>query len=493
MNKKLKGIIIAAASVVLLVGILLMLIYIPDCGSAAASGNASSGDAAVEDDGYTHNSDDSLLIDKSSDELSHLVLKNQLGTYTMRRSGQTGRLTIDELPDVPINDDFAEFVWYGALIVGWNYVILDDDGTTPDDLSAYGLSSPQAVCTAYYFDGSVITLNIGSKVPTTEALYYFMIPGHEGVYVTSIDESFLQGDSYWISDDVFGVDSMLTIEDMDIDNIVISGRDFPETATVTKVTTDDVSYPFYGYDYIIKTSKTFSCEDYTMSLLCDELAYLTADEAEVYSPDQSELAQYGLASPCAVIRFSRNGVEHIIRIGNKTSDRFYFSIDGINVIYSLSPDSYPTLYSLTAQSLLSGELHVRQFNAVSGITVSYQGKTYRFTVTRTPMPTDPELFEYYAFLDGKEIELNTFKSVLQSFNNADIAQVGGATAQGGAYLTVTLSYHPSFGKADEVFVYYPSEYRRYLCFCNGAETACATSVWMDKFIETVEGAAQNNV
>lgn len=483
MNKKIKGIIIASAALLLLIALLLLLLYVPDCG-AAASGNAASADALLPEDEHLHNSDNDLLIDRSSDELSYLVLRNQLGTYTMRRNPQTGLLTIDELSDVPINDSFAEFIWYGVLTVGWNYIICDDDGTMPDNLSDYGLDNPQVSCTAYYYDGSVITINIGAKVPTSESLYYFTLSGHEGVYVTAIDESFLQGSSYWISDDIFDLDSNESIETVVIDNITISGRDFPETVTVTKLSTEDVSHPFYGYDYILSTSNTFSCDDYTMSALCDELYYLTADEAEVYRPDANQLAQYGLFDPAAVIRFSRNGVEHIIRIGNKTSDAFYFSVDGINVIYSLLPDSYPALYSLTTQSLLSGELHVRQFNAISAITISYSGSVYRYTITRTPMQTSSDLFEYFSYLNGELIELGSFKSVLQAFNNAEIAQIGGVIPQTAPYLTVTISYHSDFGRADEVFSYYETDYRRYLCVCNGEAKATVTSAWMDNMISS---------
>ncbi|MBP3414514.1 MAG: DUF4340 domain-containing protein [Clostridia bacterium] len=487
MTKKLKYIIIAGVAVLVLTGLLLLLIFLPTGESGQES---ATGDAAYTDHAEDHidNEDNSLLIDRQSDELSHLVLTNSHGTFTMRRSASTGQIVIDQLADVPINDEFAEFVWYGSLTMGWNYKV--GDGTTPSDLSAYGLDSPRAVCKAYYNDGTTTGFSVGAQVPASESgLYYMLVDGFEGVYVIYIDESFFQGSSYWISDDVFSVGSMNSSDAVDIGKITITGKSFSQAVVLSPVTTQDVSHPFYGYDYTVSCgNKTFSADDYNMSLLSDELSYLTASEAEVYKPTAQQLSEYGIADPWAVVRFERSGREYIIRCGNKTADAMYFKLDGIDVIYSISAASYPMLTSLSADVLRSGELHVRQFKAVSGIKVACAQGTWSFSMQRKAMETDPSLYEYFAYKDGAQIELNLFKEVLGQFNNADIASLDESADRTAPYLTVTISYYPEFGRAAETFQYYTTEYRRYLCVKDGQPMACVTSLWMDKLIQTAQAA-----
>ena len=104
------------------------------------------------------------------------------------------------------------------------------------------------------------------------------------------------------------------------------------------------------------------------------------------------------------------------------------------------------------------------------------------------METDPSLYEYFAYKDGAQIELNLFKEVLGQFNNADIASLDESADRTAPYLTVTISYYPEFGRAAETFQYYTTEYRRYLCVKDGQPMACVTSLWMDKLIQTAQAA-----
>lgn len=478
MKKKLWSIAGAAAGALALVILLVALLSVPEEEAPAdlcdqGSCTVSSGDFTIEEN------DSALIIDRSADELTQMVIRNGTGTYTVTRNSATGLLEIAELRGLPINEDFLELVWRHSVTLGYSYVIRGQDGETPADVTQYGLAAPSVRVECSYADSTTTAFSVGNKEPGGESTYYITVDGYPGVFITDMDVGFFQGVPYWLSDDVY---KDTAIEEVKIGQMHITGASFPQEVTVLPWDTADSSDPFYSYDYVMSAPFAWGCDNYTMSLLTYEIGYMNAQEAVAAYPDASVLASYGLSSPRCVLRYVRNGVQYTLYCSDVVGDSFYVRLDGTPVIYRLDTDSYTVLSKLTMETLMSREVHVRSFEAVSGITVSGPGVSYAFSVTRSPMASDPTLYEYFASCGGAPLTLNYYKNFLEVFNSAPFAGLDAQVIDSAPYMTVTVSYYPEYGRPDEVITYQPAQMRRYRCTVNGQSVGSVTSLWVEKLL-----------
>ena len=225
-----------------------------------------------------------------------------------------------------------------------------------------------------------------------------------------------------------------------------------------------------------------------MTLLVDELSWLSAYEAEVVSPTAEDITQYGLDKPYLTVSVTRNGESHRAVLARYDYDCIYALVDEIPVIYRIDAESYPTLAALSMQTLRSTNVHTRYFDAIESFTVETAGESYTFSVERTPLKDELELYEYSAFCGDTELRLSSYKALLEIFNGAAAFDYSDG-AQGEPVLTVRIKYFDSFGVPDEVITYTESGTRRYQCRINGTGTANVTSMWLDKFVSSAKALA----
>ena len=417
-----------------------------------------------------------LLIDRESDELDCITLTNQNGTYLIRRDTTKGLLTIDSLADLPLNNKFLEYVWFGSLSVGYTLAI------ETDDLAQYGLDTPVVTVDCKYYDGSRVVIYIGDSVPGNSSAFYYRIDGYNGqVFSASFDLSFFQGDSYWLSDDIFSGDG--TGYGTEIGNVNLWGTAFPSTLVITAHDSKDKSDPWHGYNYILTAPASGAADNYNMSVLCDELSSLTAAEALVAYPTEQQITEYGLDRPYAVVKHQRGGVWHILRLAKASYDTLYAKADGVEVIYALNADSYPLLSSLSPEVIRSPDVHVRTFAAIERISFDFDGEHYEFRLERGDLGND--LYSYRLFCGDTEISQTQYQQILEIFNSAAAISYGTADASQSPRLTVVIDYFDSFGRGNETILYTPVGNRRYLCTINGVGDCIVTEMWLDQLIAAV--------
>jgi len=475
--------IILSAAVVLMAVLLILLNA--DCSGCAVCGN----DASVQEE-HDHEHDhavsgtdsgDELILDKMSDDMVSMTLKNLAGSYTIRRDEESGLLTIDPLSGLPINEDFVENIWYSALTLGYVRAVETED-TVP-----YGFDRPQAQFTCTYKDGSQIEVCIGNAMPGTNIHYYYTISTRPGwVYATDFSAAFFQGDQYWLSDDIFSGDG--TGFGAEIGNINVWGSAFPATLIMEQNNTEDKSDPWYDCDYVIKSPAIAPTDNYNISVLRDELSSITASEALIAYPTEQQITECGLDRPYAVVKHQRGGVWHVLRIARVTHDILCVKADGIEVIYELEADNYPMLSSLSPELLRGTQVHVRRFAAVEEMTFTFSeqfgGERISFRLERVESGND--LYEYYLFRDGEEVNYTTYKSMLEVFNNAAAVSFGdGLTAEQPA-LTVEIKYFDEFAREREIITYTEAGTRRYRCAINGEGDAIVTEMWLDQLRSAIE-------
>lgn len=470
------------SAAIVLVSVLLLVVLLPSSDGVTHSHDHEHSVSGSDLENIV-NEEQSLLIDRESDELDYMTLENSEGTFTVFKDTSKGALVIKELEGLPQNEQFIEMLWFDALSLGYAYQLAP---AAVGELSDYGLSSPLAVVTCSYSDGSVSRFAIGSAIPGSEDDHYFIVDGCEGVFVNSFDEAYFMGSKYWLGDDVFGYETIGIPEIGCIEVDVRGGESF----YIAPHKAQDMSDPFYGKDYII--TKPYSCGiyDYYMSSLLEELGCFVAYEALCPYPTEAQLKKHGLDKPDVTLSHQRNGEWYTMHISKANYDAFYCIIEGIDIIYQFDANSYPILSQLSLELLRSSEVHVRRFEAIERFAVFCEGKEYEFIISRTPYAGDETVFEYTITLNGTEIETSEYKKVLEVFNTASATAFGGKEKKDEAYLVIEIDYFEGFSAKGERIEYLPCGNRRYLCRINGKGEAVLSQLWADELLGAVEELLQ---
>ena len=420
-----------------------------------------------------------LLINRQSDDLESMVLTNKHGTYHIAR-GENGELDIAELSGLPLETDFIELAWFSALQVSCAAKITPDDDLA--SLAGFGLENPQTTVECRYKNGDVTRVMIGDLLPDEDGRYYFMVDGDSSVYVTDFNQSFFQGDTYWLSDDFFGSRN----RSVDITDVSLSGAALPYPLRIYANTASESWQRWYGYKYIInENGAEYPADDYTTKLFLEELEDMLASEAVCARPSPEQVSSYGLETPGLVVRHKRDGREYVIRISRSDYSKSYAMVDGIDVVYELTNDTYPVTSDMSVGKLRSPDVIKLYFDSVRRITVQSDGGEHRFELSREALKgVDPPLYEYHISSSGGGATLTGYKALLEVFNSAqatDFTAVDTAPEGSEPVLCVTVEFFDE-RRPPELIALYPSGNRRYLFTINGKGNATVTQKWLDKFI-----------
>lgn len=488
MTRNLKIIIIMCAGILLLIAVLAAL----TCDGCAeeqlpvlsASDTVSDSAVSTGDAGGVHmheNTTGELLAE--GEDIRSLRLISEQGDYLIHR-GENGELTIDSLSGLLLETDFIELVWYNSLAFGYSYALHSDEGF---DLAAYGLEPAALTIECEYTDGTFCRLFVGDHISNSPNIYYFRFEGRDEIFLNEFDSAYFQGDYFWLSDDIFGDD----VDDVTIGTIELSGSAFPEKLTIERCGGVDKSSPFYGYNYAVTAPYSGMADNYLMTMLTDELTELVADDTMQAKPTDQQLSEYGLNDPFVIIRHQRNGQWKTLRIARSGARDMYAMADGIDCVFLLSADTFPTIAALAPEYLRSAEVHVRYFDAVHTMRIQSGDIDLTFRLERTPMETDSTLYEYRAYCGDTQLSLNNYKAFLEVFNRAAAVSFDGQRQSDDPAVTVTITYFEGLEREEEVIGYYPAGTRRYLVQAEGAGNAVVGQMWIDDLLESAKALAGN--
>ena len=443
------------------------------------------------DEGFIENTDGELLIDKDFADVDTLVLTNENGTFTIKRDSVTASLYVEEIDhDVPICDDYLEYVWYYAYCLGYNYKIVSTSDV-PVILSDYGLDDPAADFRITYTDGTTTHFSFGDELVSSDSVYYFTFDGYDNtVFITEMSLAAFQGEGYFIDTDFFGISE--EEDDIEIGTIEITGSSIPEKIVIKPYSSSDRSDQSYGHSHIITSPVKTAVNDVNATALVNELIYLMADSAICSKPDKATLAEYGLDKPALIITFERNGKKQVLSIGNTDNSTYcYATIKGLDVIYNLLPSDAEAILSSSLSYYRTSELRLYRINSVESVTVSFNDESYTFTASRTPLSDDDEYYEYHAYCGDNELTLDYYRDFLSVISSAYAVSWDTAASSDEAALTIKVSHFDSFDRSDDVLEFYESDYGRFVCSINGKKTASVSAIFLTKVMKAARSLAVN--
>lgn len=443
------------------------------------------------DEGFIENADGELLIDKTSDEIQSIILKNTHGTYTIKRDNTTAILYIEEIDrDIPLCDDFLEYVWYYGYCLGYNYKIVSTTDA-PVVLSDYGLDSPQASFSVKYADGSEVYFEAGNSLASSDDIYYVNFKGYENtVFITEINLAAFQNESYFIDTDFFGISE--EDEDIEIGTISITGSSIPDKIVIEPYSSDDRSDQSYGHSHILTSPVRTAVNDVNTTALVNELIYLAAETALCSNPSKEKITEYGLDKPSLILTFERNGKKQVLSIGKTDKSTYcYAMLKGLDVIYNIDPVQAEAILSSSLPFYRSAELRKFSVNAVESVTVSFDDESYTFDVTRTALTDDEDYYEYSVNFGENKISNDNYRSFLSVISGAYAINWDTKTVSDKASLTVKVKYFDSFNRNDDVLKFYEADFNRFVCSINGKKTANVSAIFLTKVMDASRKLAEN--
>ncbi len=252
------------------------------------------------------------------------------------------------------------------------------------NLADFGLKGADAAeVEITYTDGTGDTLVLGNEAAETSGRYVLK----DGkVYILSGVSSLLYGaptafistSLYTISDRVLSEEQQAagaTAYDL-MSSIRFTGTNFPEPITVKW---DEGMLSEY------RITEPVSAESGNTAFLemIDGMKSLTASKVMAVGITDELLAEYGLDEPFAQVEFTLNGQTHTLAVSAAADGYRNLLCDNNDVIYQVAKDTVACWAEQSLGALRMSYVMVAQADNVQRLTVTANGKTHVFDVTRT--------------------------------------------------------------------------------------------------------------
>ncbi len=479
MNRRLRTLVICAAAILVLGGAV---------AAVAVFGGGLSGPG--EEPEPTAPPEDIVLLSKDKDAagepvaspVNEMTVTVSSGEYRLSPR-EDGSMGVDRYPDLPM-DTMA----IRSMCTNLASLKAISEVTDPQPLSAYGLDPPVATVKAVFHDGSGATVYFGNQTPY-ETGYYLALEGNDGVYIadSGVAEQFILSSELSLlgktliaaptvnEDDSEGRAQLLSLR--------LTGGGRKQPVAVETDTEGRYADLTYVSSFVMTAPFRRAVDSQQMSELSDAMLTLTASEAVRAHPSAAELDGYGLSDPVSAASFTLsvispadddsetlthyNDREHMILLGNIDEEGNYYAlVDGIDIVYLLSPESVPWAEA-TAFDLASKLLFLKDITDISTVTVVENGQETDFSLKHFPDKTDKD--EQLTVSSGSQIwPTSSFRKLYQLL--IGIHRVGDPEPDAQPQGTPVLELNVTFTSGDPMTVsLYPMTASRLLCVTDDGE------------------------
>lgn len=480
MKKTKKYILISLALLIVLGGVAVALLLTqPKTETDAAEESSASSEA------------EKVLDYALSDVRSIDLTSRALGeSYTMvpaksdKSDGANDTFTIEGWED----EDVTEFDVLSVAERLYSFSAVRELGEV-ENLADYGLDGDGEIKVVLHLNDGDTTLRIGTKAGES-AGRYLLLDGK--VYIVTqaskIDQSkygFInKSNIIAIPDTVETDDEGNEVTDPPMmDFVHLSGKNFPEEI---RIDYDENSMLLYIMNEPIYAGASSS----RISELIEVLQTVSAQSVAAVKATDEEYARYGLDDPAAVLDYSLNGEEHVIRAGVKHDGAYYAEIDGSGVIYELDGDVVSPWAEADVFKLRDGFIALPQIQQLRRLTITGGGSTevyeMRREVDEDRTTENNTIYNYYVSLDGKEI---SYSESFQPFYRDAIAIYAlneeVREPDGEEILRLKFEFYDELDLDPMEIVYYASdsEARRCVATLNGQPSGTVRRSEVEKLLE----------
>ena len=489
MNKKIKSLIIGAVVIVLLVGVLLLLLFMPQKEEETSS--SSSGTSSTSSTSSTTSTTAQLYSFDAAQIAKLRVEGDTIGSYEIVRKDEE-TLTIEEFEGLDQLTDTYDTLYNAYAALSASRTVNE----APEDIAIYGLDDPQLTVTLTMDDGSEQQVYYGDAMPTADG-YYIMISGDETVYALSnnayeatnkVATEFISTQMISVWESPLDEDGNALYEVPTIDYLEIEGGTLAEYGLyrMENMTEEEMSTTYSsGYKIVSPIEAEFRVRSDSdgndqNAVYTEKFADYSAEHVEVAYPTEADLTACGFDEPSAVIRFSRDGEEHIWTFGAETTTMggakgYYVMVDDVQVIYVAAEVSLPWL-TADLNNLYSTLLILPLIDTVESIDVEVNGQKYEITCSG-------ESSTLVAVINGTEVKTANYRKLYQYLLSAPAEELNIGNERGSKLASITYNYYE--GGSDNL-TFYDAGNRRCIISLNGDDTFMCRTAYLDTLARNCE-------
>ncbi|MBE7017248.1 MAG: DUF4340 domain-containing protein [Ruminococcaceae bacterium] len=423
-----------------------------------------------------------VFADRSATEIAAIHVEHEAGAIDIK--SQNGGFMIDGVPSELVDiETFIEFLSACSEVSALQKV-----DANKKDLAEFGLAPCQAWVYVTYTDGLELSLQLGSQ-ERVSGNYYFSVDGQEGIYLMSgetaeyylmVKESLI---SFYVTPEL-KVSSPLSA----VGDVTFSGGPLEESVTIESVSFGDeevrkLARSFGAATHIVRGNGVYELDQsYGLEMLTP-LCGMTGDSIVYYGLTPEQENAMGFAEPYMQVEFDyKNGTGesalYVLRFLPAIEDGSYFYVNaaGSGLVFLIER---PAFMDIVYEKLLLRWFVSPLLMDVSGITVESGDKVYDFTIDGSDVKNP------IAALNGETVDISLFRSLFQLLNSAAAdGDYLGVQTQPNEKPLMTVTYHYTEGKSDDVIALYSGSTRRVNVYVNGV---CEFGM-KDAFVERVKQA-----
>lgn len=434
----------------------------------------------------------------SSDKVDHIDIKNQYGEYefvpVVTEETSSDSSESSTTINWKIKDANMSLLSVNSVnVVAENAISVYASREMDNKSSDYGFDNPYLTVNVVTKDSTDdFTLIVGKKSPDKTG-YYIKISGDEKVYFAAtgtvdnfdfrlekLAETVIVNaptlDDNTAKDDKKYFDDEGTIATFDY--IELSGSNYGNKITVTPLGDNDMA------SYAVTTSEgtRYGDEEICANAFGIVSNGLVAIDTYKLSPKQSDIKQYGLDNPDAVvvIKYGTNTVKLKAHMYDTEQKYYAVMIDGIDAIYAVYTDALSMLEA-TESDYFNDNVFLEYYNAFSTVTIETSENKYVF---KTAYDENAEEDKFTVELNNKTLDGDLFSAYYEHIV-ALAPEAQESYLSGSADYVATFVFNDTDKGTKRLELIKQSE-RRYLVVIDGMKMGLVSSSVYDNLVDYVE-------
>ena len=421
-----------------------------------------------ESDAYTL-----LKVDKTDiAEISFVYDGERIDLY---QDTETETWYLADDPEFPL-DNYKATLMCGCI----SSVTTDTKADNNGDTEAYGLDNPILEVTAVMVDGSEFSVEYGA-LNSFNDMYYATCSVDEEVYM--LPSRYVRYYSYHLND-LAEPDTIPSVRSSLINKVVLTA----DGQNMEIVRCEDGEYYTDEYSFLTTSSdgETVGADEDIAGIMASAIATLTTDSCYKYNADEQDMLDSGLdGSNMITVSYTMDGEQKSytlligdrVETGEDTAER-YVMLEGSNMICMADATTLDWLLTLTPESLRATEVCPLSASELLSLDITVGDKKWDFDIEWKGVHTA----DYY--LDGNEIEGDTFKSMLSTITTLK-STGSGEVIDGEVVLTAAfVRDRDEFGEMTLTLYTYSDEY--YRAEFNDVATQLVLISDVDKILASLE-------